>query len=484
MDTNLQNEFNLARQEEKFSEFRISIITSAEKLIGPLFPVFWIADIIYAPDKIMEFLPIRLSVTAYCFFIANLSRKATTLKQQERLAILLLLYPALVITYLIFQTGGISSGYYAGLNLIAAGGIYFFPWTPTSSVAAIAAVYAPFVFLAPFSDSEWTEKKVFFVNVFFMAGNIVVALVIRSIYEALKKEEILTKINLKHEIQDRNTIIAEKTNEAVRISTLTKQFSPQVVHEISKGNLDLFKSHKRIKICAMFIDIVNSTDRVNRIDKDDLDKVITTFMEDTMKVLLKYDITIDKFLGDGVLAFSNAPLERPDYIERVLNAAIEIRERITINRDQYIQYWLNELEIRIGISVGYGNVGFYGSDEYFKSYTAIGRVVNMASRLCSSAEPNQILIDNDTCKSLDITKWQINDVGYRKLKGFEQDIIKVFQINKASTSSINHDIPICINGHGILHLDTNEKGIYELKCRTCGFTHDEALNLIPKKKAS
>lgn len=483
MSLNLENEYNLAREQDKFLDFKISIITSAEKLIGPLFPLFWIADILFAPTQYQSFLPIRLSVTAYCFIIGYFSRRAKTLRQQETLAILLLLYPALVITYLVSETGGISSGYYAGLNLIAAGGIYFFPWNRASSIGAIAAVYGPIILMAAFSDASPEEQKIFIVNLFFMLGNVIIALVIRSIYEKLKTEEVRTKIHLKNEIQDRNKIIGEKTNEAVRLSSLTKQFSPQVVHEISKGNLNLLKSQTRNKICVLFIDIVSSTERVSRIDKDDLDKVITSFMEDTMKVLLKYDITIDKFLGDGVLAFSNAPIEREDYIERVLNAAIEIRERIQGKRDFYIQHWLNELQIRIGVSVGFANVGFYGSDEYFKSYTAIGRTVNMASRLCSSAEPGQILIENEVCKHIKLTDFQATEVGYKKLKGFEQDIIKVFEVNKIHAENFNYDIPTCINGHGILHFDTDDKGIYHLKCRTCDYVHEAPLKTIGKKVA-
>ena len=108
-------------------------------------------------------------------------------------------------------------------------------------------------------------------------------------------------------------------------------------------------------------------------------------------MLLKYDITVDKFLGDGVLGFSNAPIAHKDYVERVITAATEILHRLEMREEDYSAVWGEKLKVTIGIAVGRANIGFYGSDDSVKSYTALGPVVNLASRLCGHGHPDQII---------------------------------------------------------------------------------------------
>ncbi len=467
------------RNSEKIVEYRLAIATSAQKLVGPLFPVFWLIDIFYVPEKKIKFLILRIFVMTYCFSLAFLAKKIKdNIHSLEFAALALVFLPSLIITYMVAESGGISSSYYAGLNLIAAGAICFFPWSNLLKIVVLFCIYLPYLCLPFLIRFEYLDFVGFVVNSFFIMGTIVVSIVIRHAYEKIKSEEIRNKLELKREILGRNQIIELKSQEAVKLGTLTKQFSPQVVHAIKSGKLSTMQSLSRTKICALFIDIVNSTDRIIRLDKDDVSNVMSLFMEDTMKVLLKYDITIDKFLGDGVLAFANAPLERADYVQRVVDAAIEIRERIVLNRDKYLEHWLSELQIRIGISTGFANVGFYGSEDYFKSYTAIGKVINLASRLCATAEPSQILISQDVEKAIADSNYNVKPVGIKKLKGFENDMITTFEIiGHLNTDLNNHAIPICPNGHGILHFDTNDKGIYVLTCRNCNFVLESPARL-------
>ena len=253
------------------------------------------------------------------------------------------------------------------------------------------------------------------------------------------------------------------------LSELGRQFSPQVVSAIKNGEIKLGDSAQGANICAIFVDIVNSTDRVTRIDNKHINKVISMFMEDASRYLLKYDLTIDKFMGDGVLAFSNAPFRYNDYIERTVRAAIELRDAIQKRQYLYENYWLNKFQIRIGVASGFANVGFYGSKDYYHSYTAIGPVVNLASRLCSVAEPNEIVIPYSVAEELDIECFDLEYIGTKNLKGFERDIIKAYRVlgvkDVATTPFDTVNCPKCTT---LMHLDTNSQGIYEFICRNCG----------------
>ena len=464
LNTDLQS----LRNEDKLKEFRIAFNISAIKLIGPLFPLFWIADLMHSPENAPLFLTLRLSVTVFCFGSYYLSKRLTTLKGIEHFSIFLVLYPSAVITYMIYVSDGIGSKYFVGLNLIAAGAICFFPWAYSQLPKVILAVYG-FYFLLPIvSDRSQSSLAQYAVNVIFVLSTILISTVIRYIYETLKYKELNLRLKLNNEIEKRNEIIRTKTEEGIRLLSLGKQFSPQVVQAIDKGTINPYSILKKTKICCIFIDIVNSTEQVASLNKEDLNKVLSLFMSDTMKVLLKYDITIDKFLGDGVLAFSNAPIEISDYTNRVVIAATEILARINNSMDTYKSLWKKDFQIRIGIDTGDADVGFYGSDEYFKTFTAIGEVVNMSSRLCSIASPNTILVSHNvyTCISQN-ADYQIIDKGERKIKGFEKSSTLVYEVS-SNRSHVPSDIPVCPQNHGVLSLDIDEKGIYKFVCRVCG----------------
>jgi class 3 adenylate cyclase len=145
------------------------------------------------------------------------------------------------------------------------------------------------------------------------------------------------------------------------------------------------------------------------------------FMDDTIPIMLKYDITIDKFLGDGVLGFANDPIQHADYVKRVADAALEIRKRIRSRADLYSILWGSELEIRVGIAEGSANVGFYGSRQAFRSYTALGPVMSLASRLCGAALPGQVLVSEEVQQALRGTGLGTRRAGHGRLKGFDSN---------------------------------------------------------------
>lgn len=264
---------------------------------------------------------------------------------------------------------------------------------------------------------------------------------------------------------------------------MSRQFSPQIIHAIQKGKISLESNLHERDICAIFIDIVNSTEKVVNIDKNDLNKVIKMFIDDTMGVLLKYDITIDKFLGDGILAFSNDPLEQENYILRVINATCEIFKRLEQNNSFYQEHWGDDLKIKVGIAQGKASVGFYGDEKTIKSYTAIGKVVNLASRLCSAAGENEVLISEDVKNSVSDMNYSIFKKGDIRLKGFKKTVA-AYSLDPDSVEHYGGSLIFCPEGHGILHLQV-EGGIYKFKCRVCNYVlaGEDELDMFFKKGA-
>ncbi len=445
----------------------------------PLFALFWAADILYVPDLKYPFLVIRALAIPVCLAVSYLGTKMQTSEHGQRLATGYAICLSAGINLMIYLIPDPATGYYAGLNLVAMGALSFIPLNRIYLVATAAGIYGPYYAIVILKATSTADLHGIAINSFFIFSSVCMCFLIRFFHEATRTRELQSRLQLRGELESREQIIRDKTEEAVRLNALSSQFSPQVVESIRSGKLKLESGGQRAPICAIFVDIVNSTEKVTRIDKDKVEKVLSRFLDDTIKILLKYDITIDKFLGDGLLGFCNAPLRRTDYVQRVVSAALEIRDQINASADFYERYWLNKLSIRVGIAKGFVNVGFYGSQKYYRSYTAIGPAVNLASRLCGAAEPNQIVTDYDVFEDIE-TQFETTFVGKKTLKGFNDDVIHVYQINGPKESMVikagHNDCSKC---GSIMALETNRKGQFVFQCKACG-AETELPNSSPK----
>lgn len=466
INSNVADEYqNYGRAEE----IREIVRVICGKLSLPLYLVFWLCDIIYAPELKYEFLVYRIITAVVAITVYFTSNKIKSYLGQQINVSVMIAVMASFITIMAFRTEGIASPYYAGLNLVAVGTLCFFPSSRLFYFLNPFLVYGPYYLLSLLSIKNTEDLKTLGIHSFFVVGTIVISFVIRHFNEKLRTEEIKSRIALHLEVTNRDKIIEIKSKEAIDLGHLSQQFSPQVVNSIKSGEIKITDGIKRSKICAMFIDIVNSTERVVRIDQEKVNKVITMFLEDTTKYLLKYDITIDKFLGDGIFAFSNAPVKHDDYADRCLKAAWEILAAIRERSFDYEKNWHQKLEIRVGLSVGYANIGFYGPRKHFHSYTALGPAVNLSSRLCAAGPVDGIIVDQDVIDALKHKdQFKFDLVGDLKLKGFESDIIRCYRVKDMVAPGETEGLHECPTCSTIMYLDTDPNGIFIFKCRSCG----------------
>jgi class 3 adenylate cyclase len=472
-------------ESDRLKETKMVVRTISHRIAEPFFCLFWFCDIIFVPHLKWQFLFLRLLVIPICRFTHYKIESVQNLSQAFRIALFYCGSLAAVIHIMLYLIADPTTPYYAGVNLIGLGSLTFIPLNKKYLVAVASVVYLPALMILGLGlyIQNWRTLCVHF---FFLISTLLISLIIRYFNEKLRIREFESQMTLRHMVQSQDTIIEQKTTEALSLSEVSKQFSPQVVQSIKDGKLSLTAKVSRAEICALFIDIVNSTERVTRIDKDHVHHAISIFLDDAYKILLKYDITIDKFLGDGILAFCNDPVQHSDYIDRCLSASLEIRKAIKEKEDLYERIWRGPLMIRIGIATGFANVGFYGNARFYKSYTAIGPVINMASRLCSSAEPNQIILDSEVFDLSDHMKFTFNYIGKKSLKGFESDVIHTYDLVdfvETQTNTLNHhwDCPKC--QVGLLYLAENAQGILILKCRSCGTESPNSLE-IPTVRAA
>jgi class 3 adenylate cyclase len=207
-------------------------------------------------------------------------------------------------------------------------------------------------------------------------------------------------LELESKVEERTAELANKNKQLEAMSNkLSKYLSPQLYQQIFQGKRDVALETRRKKLTVFFSDIKDFTRVTDSMESEALTELLNHYLNDMAEIALRYGGTVDKFIGDAVMVFFGDPESRgykQDAIECVM-MALEMRKRMVDLRAR----WANEgisttpLQVRVGINTGYCTVGNFGSDNRLE-YTIIGGEVNVASRLEASAEPNDILISENT----------------------------------------------------------------------------------------
>ena len=146
--------------------------------------------------------------------------------------------------------------------------------------------------------------------------------------------------------------------------------------------------------------------------------ILNQYFSRMTDILFKFDGTLDKYIGDGLMAVFGAPMARKDDPIRAIQAAREMREELAAMMENEAED--RKFSIRIGINTGRVVAGNIGSPKRL-DYTVIGDPVNIASRLESMAEQNQILIGEETYRFVK-EKFDIREVGPKKFRGKSEEI--------------------------------------------------------------
>jgi adenylate cyclase len=206
-------------------------------------------------------------------------------------------------------------------------------------------------------------------------------------------------------------------NEQIReeermIRRLKRYFSPQVIETIVKGGVgtkDDIMEPRELMATVLFTDIVGFTHLSEQMPPREINMILNRHLRGMADIVFHYGGTLDKYLGDGLMAVFGAPMEKEDDAERAIQAAKQMREMMDETGTG------TQFDIRIGINTGRVVAGNIGSPNRV-DYTVIGDPVNVASRLESIAEPNQILIGEETYRHVK-GLFDIKKVGPKKVKG-------------------------------------------------------------------
>ncbi len=159
-------------------------------------------------------------------------------------------------------------------------------------------------------------------------------------------------------------------------SAFSHYVSPDLVEQISQNPQELKLGGDRREITALFLDIENFTTLSEKLEPQEVVRIINHTFDGLANVIMAHEGTVDKFEGDAIMALFGAPLPNPDHAQKACEAALELQEKMqSLNAETG-----HNLKIRVGLATGEAIVGNMGSESRF-DYTAMGDTVNTASRL-------------------------------------------------------------------------------------------------------
>jgi adenylate cyclase len=181
----------------------------------------------------------------------------------------------------------------------------------------------------------------------------------------------------------------QKKLEAQR-SLLQRMVSPAVLDQIDPNSLQI--GGKRVLITILFADIRGFTAYSERNSPEELVAVLNRYLAAAAEAVLAHEGTVDKFLGDAVMAWYNAPLPQPDHTLRAVRSALAIRAAVAALHNEMPED--AHLDFGVGIHCGEAVLGWIGTEKRLE-YTAISDSVNTTKRIQENSAKNQILISRE-----------------------------------------------------------------------------------------
>jgi len=208
-------------------------------------------------------------------------------------------------------------------------------------------------------------------------------------------------VELKNESENRIKLTQEQgKNEMLEelSSKLSKYLSPQIYESIFSGAQDVTLTSKRKKLTIFFSDIVGFTDTTDKMESEDLSELLNDYLNSMTIIALEYGATVDKYIGDAMMLFFGDPQSKgiQEDAQACVNMALAMQEQMNeLHKNWRVKGFTKPFQVRMGIHTGYCTVGNFGSENRLE-YTIIGSSVNLASRIESAAQPNEVWISEET----------------------------------------------------------------------------------------
>lgn len=221
---------------------------------------------------------------------------------------------------------------------------------------------------------------------------------------------------------------SEKTiRKEIEIRTDLGRYLPsEIVERVVSREQDMALGGSLRTITVLFADVVGFTPLATKLEPAQTVAILNELFSILTEIVFRHGGTVDKFVGDSVMAIWNAPSEQVDHAARALRAAEEMLRWLDAGNARWKEKYDVTIQLAIGVNTGQAVVGNIGSDRRME-YTAIGDTVNVAARLEALARPSQILVTAATREAAKDEPIDFYDGGMRELAG-RRDPVHVFEV--------------------------------------------------------
>jgi class 3 adenylate cyclase len=382
-------------------------------IMAPTFVLFSFVDYLYLPENFSRWLGYRLIFLASALVAPLVVSRVRLLKKNvDWVAAAVTLVACGVIQQMIFESGGYNSLYNIGLILVVSVGLAVFRLRGLPALLVQVLSFLPISFASLLSVSAEEYKFALIQGAFYLT---ITALAFVTNRDELRLEESWGSFK----------VLARREFEKNKRTEFLKGHFPKLIRDqIEAGN---FSIENRIFQNAVigFTDIASSTAIANAMPLELDWKMKERFLEAATKRALETDMVVLTHLGDGFLFLANFnedtlwQSKMISFFEHLIHDYEDIFQAFGLDRGQFSS------GVKFGVSTGPTMVGFLGKGQSY--YTAIGPDVNLASRLCAQARPNQIVLSEKMWIHLKdfVKSWDPMPVTYGTLKGFKKPVIGV-----------------------------------------------------------
>jgi adenylate cyclase len=219
-------------------------------------------------------------------------------------------------------------------------------------------------------------------------------------------------------------------------NAFSKYLAPDVVRSLLSHPEELKLGGEKKEITTLFCDLRNFTTMSEKLEPTQLNQLLTEVFTVLTEVVFKHQGTVDKYIGDALMAFFGAPLKQEDHALRACLAAQEMVQEIKKRKSEFRERYGVELSVGIGINTGVAHVGNMGSQQRF-NYSVLGDSVNVAARVetCTKEFGVSILTTQTTLDAISQStaeKPSYRSVGSTLLKGKSTptELFKIFEIHE------------------------------------------------------
>ena len=197
-------------------------------------------------------------------------------------------------------------------------------------------------------------------------------------------------------VSQMDTAILESLERRRLRQVLGRSVDPNVLEQLlAQPDVDLLKG-ERMRMTVLYADLRGSTSLAERLEPELLVEYLNDYLGQMTEIVLAHKGTLDKFVGDEVMALFGAPLPQPDHALRAARTGLKMQARHEENRARWQEaHGAEAPAIGVGIATGDLIVGEIGCEQR-TDYTVIGRAANLGARICSIAKPGQVLISQAT----------------------------------------------------------------------------------------